>query len=312
MVVGYYQTWSSPWAGVGAALDLAKTPSHVNVLILSFAKPDCTYTKGSLALAGTGLDFSSTGTVVRDAVRALKAASPNTRVLLAVGGATYVNFKAMNVQCIKDLVDDLELSGVDVDYEPASPSCQRLGGGGVKCATDAESVDVVTKLRAAFPKGAYILSTASWHVGCYGEGAWAASQPTFSQYFGVNLAMAKSAAGSTLDLINIMAYDAGGPSSPAGSPTGFNWRESFSSTRAAWPNAAVALGVEVPPEAWGGYVSDAADVQARADYAVANGGAGLMLWSLQKPGTPSPKTVASIACTKFGSCSTAAWPFPGS
>jgi chitinase len=306
LVVGYYQTWSSPWASSGANLDLAKTPSHVNVVILSFAKPECTYTKGSYALAGTGLDFSSDGTVVRDAVKILKANNPGTRVLLAVGGATYTNFAALNTKCVKDLVDDLGLDGADIDYEPSNPACQRLSGGGVKCATDAESVDVVTKFRAAMPKGSYILSTASWHVGCYGVGAYANSLPA-SIYTGVNLAMAKSAAGSTLDLINLMSYDAGGPAS-----TGFSWRESFLSTRVAWPTAAVAVGVEVPPEAWGGFVSDAADVQARADFALANGGAGLMIWSLQKPGNPSPKTVASIACTKFGTCSSAAWPFPGS
>jgi chitinase len=283
-------------------------------VILSFAKPDCTYTKGSYSFAGTGLDFSSSGTVVRDAVKVLKTNNPGTRVLLAVGGATYTNFANVNMKCVKDLVDDLGLDGADIDYEPASPNCQRLAGGGVKCATDAESVDVVTKFRAAMPKGSYILSTASWHVGCYGVGAWTNSLPTFSQYFGVNLAMAKSAAGSTLDLINIMAYDAGGPNAPSGNPTGFNWRESFASTRAAWPTAAVALGVEVPPEAWGGFVSDEADVKARADVVLQNGGAGLMLWSLQKPGTPNPKTVASLACAKFGTCPTTAfvWPFSGS
>ena len=167
-------------------------------------------------------------------------------------------------------------------------------------------------MRAAMPKGKYIMSTASFHVGAYGVGSFVNSQPTFSQYFGVNLAMAKSASGQTLDLINIMAYDAGGPSSPSNSPTGFNWKESFLSMRQAWPNAAVALGVEVPPEAWGSYVSDNADVMARADFVLQNGGAGLMIWSLQKPGTPSPKTMASIACTKFGTCSSAAWPFSGS
>jgi chitinase len=313
LVVAYYQTWSSPWAGTGANLDLAKTPAHVNVVVISFAKPDCTYAKGSLSFLGTGLDFSSDGAVVRDAIRTLKANNPGTRVLLAVGGATYTNFAALNMQCVKDIVTDFGMDGADIDYEPASPNCQRLAGGtGVKCATDAESVEVSDKFRAAMPKGQYILSTASWHVGCYGVGQWANSLPTFSQYFGVNLAMAKSASGGSLDLINIMAYDAGGPASPAGNPTGFNWRESFLSTRAAWPNAAVALGVEVPAEAWGGFASDEADVRARADFVVQNGGSGLMVWSLQKPGTPSAKTIASIACTKFDTCSSAPWPFSGS
>lgn len=36
---------------------------------------------------------------------------------------------------------------------------------------------VLAALRNALPKGQYLLSTASWHVGCYGQGAFAASKP---------------------------------------------------------------------------------------------------------------------------------------
>lgn len=85
---------------------------YINVVIVSFAKPDCQYTKGSLTLSGTGLDFSSPGSVVKAGISALKAATGgNTKVLLAVGGATYYNWGAMNVQCVKDLVDDLGFDG---------------------------------------------------------------------------------------------------------------------------------------------------------------------------------------------------------
>lgn len=93
--------------------------------------------------------------------------------------------------------------GVDLDYEPGSPAC-KASAGGVSCATDSESVAVTTALRNALPKGQYILSTATFHVGCYGTGAFVSSKPTWSQYFGVNLAMARSSAGQQLDLINIM------------------------------------------------------------------------------------------------------------
>jgi hypothetical protein len=41
-------------------------------------------------------------------------------------------------------------------------------------------------------------------AGCYGEGAFAESKPISSDS-GVNLALAKSDAGKTLDLINVMA-----------------------------------------------------------------------------------------------------------
>lgn len=107
------------------------------------------------------------------------------------------------------------------------------------CPTDAEAVAAVTKLRAALPKGQALLSAASFHVGCYGTGAFAASKPA-TAYTGINLAMARSDAGQSLDLINIMAYDAGNLGS-----TGFDPKESLRAHRAAWPTATVALGVEV-------------------------------------------------------------------
>lgn len=50
---------------------------------------------------GTGLDFSSDGAVVRDAISSLKARQPNTRVLLAVGGATYTNFAGEPGACYR-------------------------------------------------------------------------------------------------------------------------------------------------------------------------------------------------------------------
>lgn len=65
---------------------------------------------------------------------------------------------------------------MDLDYEPSNSNCV-VGTTSVSCSTDAESVSVTAALRAALPKGQYLLSTASWHVGCYGEGAFKASQP---------------------------------------------------------------------------------------------------------------------------------------
>jgi hypothetical protein len=50
--VGYYQSWSAAWKSTGAQLDLANIPSYVNVVVVSFVQPDCTYTKGSLVRGG--------------------------------------------------------------------------------------------------------------------------------------------------------------------------------------------------------------------------------------------------------------------
>jgi chitinase len=85
----------------------------VNVITVAFAKPDCTYVKGSYALAGTGLQFKSDGLTVRTAIATLKAAQPNTRVMLAVGGASpdYMNFVGLNTACIKNILDDFGFDG---------------------------------------------------------------------------------------------------------------------------------------------------------------------------------------------------------
>ena len=95
---------------------------------VSFAQPDCTYVKGSLALQGTGLSFSSDGPTVKAAIAALKATQPNTRVMLAVGGATYTNFAALNTACIKNIVDDFGFDG----------ECTRQTRCAAGCATDSQ------------------------------------------------------------------------------------------------------------------------------------------------------------------------------
>jgi hypothetical protein len=82
----------------------------------------------------------------------------------------------LNTQCIKDIVTDFGLDGADIDWEPSGPNCV-ASGGTVSCPTDTEAINVATKLRQALPKGQYLLSTASFHVGCYGTGAFAASKP---------------------------------------------------------------------------------------------------------------------------------------
>ena len=64
-----------------------------------------TYKKGSvLSVDNSGLQFSWDSAVVRDAIILLKATQPTTRVMLAVGGASYQNWGGLNAKAIKDLV----------------------------------------------------------------------------------------------------------------------------------------------------------------------------------------------------------------
>jgi hypothetical protein len=104
-----------------AACCLLPVTAHVNVVIVGFARPDCTYVKGSLDISysTTGLIFdndfiSATGAELKAGIAALKAAQNNTRVLLSVGGGSdaYNNWAAINTNCLKALVDDVGFQGV--------------------------------------------------------------------------------------------------------------------------------------------------------------------------------------------------------
>lgn len=256
-------------------------------------KPDTTYAGGATFL-GTGLDFSSDPAVVKESIALLKQRNPNTKVLVAVGGATYWEFSKLNTKAIAAFVKEFGLDGVDLDYEPTNPGCTKNAlSGKISCLTDTEYIASIQALRAALPRP-YMLSTAPWSIGAYGEGAFVNAQPQ-GAYTGVAINPLRTA-GADLDLLNVMSYDAS---------NALNVTEAYDAYRALFPGA-IAMGVEVPPEAWGGHVLTLPEVAQIADYLKAHGGNGMMLWSLQKPGSPSPAAISNVICNKFslGACST--------
>lgn len=97
-----------------------------------------------------------------------------------------------------------------------------------------------------------------------------------------------------------MSYDAG--------PT-YDPKEALDAYRALY-SGRILMGVQVPPEAWGGHVITVQECQQTAAYVKANGGDGMMLWSLQKAGTPSAQTLSTTICNSLGlgSCSTPLFP----
>jgi hypothetical protein len=68
-------------------------------------------------------------------------------------------------------VEDFDLDGIDLDYEPSGISCT-VTNGAVSCNTDQQSVSVATLLRQALPQPTYLMGAATWHIGAYGEGAF--------------------------------------------------------------------------------------------------------------------------------------------
>ena len=290
LFVGYYQTWSDSWKADGADTALAKLPSYVNVVNLSFAQPNMTYAPGSLSLSGTGIGLPYDGPTLKVAIAALHQKNPGTRVMLSVGGATFPSFGDFKAGVIASFVKDFGLDGVDIDYEPSNPSCA-IAGGHVSCPSDAEYVSVVKSMRAALP-APYWISIAAFSVGAYGEDAWASAPPS-SSYGGISLAVLKQA-GSALDLVNVMSYDAGPSFDPVQALHAY---QHYFSGR-------VAMGIEVPPEAWGGHIQTIAEIDTLADAVNASNAAGLMLWSLQKEGPA--QQFATEMCSKLGlvGCST--------
>jgi chitinase len=58
------------------------------------------------------------------------------------------------------------------------------------------------------------------------------------------------------------------------------------------------MGIEVPPEAWGGHVETIGEIGQLAGAVKSSGAAGLMLWSLQKP--TQNQQFATEICNQLG------------
>ena len=274
--VAYFQSWSEKWSDDPKKLQLANIAPYVNMVVISFMRPDATY-DGNNSLAGTGLDFSADGAVVKEAIAYLKSNNPGTKVLVAVGGATYHNFAALNTKAIADVVEDFGFDGVDIDYEPFNNGQCSSTNGQVTCTTDAEYLRIVNEIRQAVPRP-YLVTVAAWSVGAYGEGEWADAKPK-AALTGVLLNLLRSPEAGHIDQLNVMSYDAGPEYDPI-------------IALAAYQNyfqGNIVMGVEVPPEGWGGHVYTISEVRNLAQAVMNTNAAGMMLWSLQKQpdGTPS-------------------------
>jgi chitinase len=258
----YYQTWSANWASSPANHDLTKIPSNINVVYLAFAQPDMVYTRGSNTFQGTGLQFSADFAVVKGAIAILRARG--VVVMLSIGGATYA-FNSVNASAIANLVTDLGLDGVDIDWEDYQGAVAKGKLG-----------PIIQSVRSALPRP-FKVCIAAFSVGAYGRDKWVNAMPA-SQNTGMCVDGIISN-GADLDWINIMSYDA----SPAYDPL-----IAYDAYRSIYSGPLI-IGVEVPPEAWGGNVVTV--TQARKYYAKADG---LFVWSYQKTGSPSCADLLSV------------------
>lgn len=165
--VGYYTSWSEGYADKvtdASKLKLANLPTGINIIEVSFAKPDLVYSPHSDNLSLTGLQFSGTKDPIKAAIKI--AQEKGQKVLLAVGGATYNNWGNTNFHGIAQLVDDMGFDGVDIDYEmDGGCSHTKQGDGWVLqgCQSDKELTSILINMRKALPNK--IISAATRSVG---------------------------------------------------------------------------------------------------------------------------------------------------
>ena len=284
---GYYQSSSAHWAGSENDHSIAKIPSYITYILISFANPNSNYTPGSNSFGGSGLDFNSDFKVIKAAIALAHKKNPYQKFLLSVGGSTY-QWTSPNYIGIIALMIDLGLDGIDIDYENI-PSCQNVDSDNLSCNTDKQLTDIINNLRAHIPAGK-LLTAATLSVGAYGTSLFPNSKfgPS-SSYAGMWVNPLRNA-GDKLDSIFVMSYDA----SPAYSPIdGFRAYKSLFKKN-------VLIGLEVPPEAWGRYVLNVNDALKYANYAKDNQGSGVFIWSFHKHSETDANTFIGPICGAYG------------
>lgn len=292
-IVGYFETWMARATWESATYSLAMVPSYIGIIPIAFAKPDSVYSAGSYNFKGAGLDITATKDVALGAIKL--AQNKGQKLFLSVGGATYPNFAAINIPALMALVKDLNLDGIDLDYEAATNGCSNLNTSNLSCPTDTQMINIINQLRTGLDQiqastgRKMYLTAAVWSIGAYGT----PSYPT-NKYGPVGNKSALwvnplKQAGSKLDMLFLMSYDAGNAST-----TGYRPLDALKAYKDIYAGP-IYLGIEVPPEAWGGNLTTPQDAVTNANLATELGGAGTMIWALQVQGTLNGATVNSMS-----------------
>jgi len=297
-IVGYFETWMAQGTNDPATFSIAAMPSYVKYMPLAFAKPDSSYEEGSYDFNKAGFGISARKDVALGAIAIAQA--KGQKLLLSVGGATYPNFKQFNLAATMALVKDLNLDGVDLDYEANTSGCQNLNSNNLSCPTDSEIIDIVTQLRkglddleTSLHKHLY-LTAAVWSIGGYGSvnfpsSCAAADKPDSKRYepCGAKAALwvnPLKQVGNKFDMLFLMSYDAGKYFDS------YNPIDALKSYQALY-SGPIYLGLEVPPEAWGGNVTTPNQWLDLAKQAEQLKAAGTMVWALQVQGTANGQAV---------------------
>lgn len=261
MIGVYFETWGCPWTDKPEECALAKIEKPIDVVFLSFCRPDCTYRKSQGTWYGTGLDFSPEFQVIRKAIQILK--QKGIRVMLAVGGASY-SFDVFNHKNVAELMYDLELDGMDIDWEP------------VRGIADAHKLGPIIEQAKQYCVSGQWLSMAGFAGGCYPprEG---------DLYRGINLPGLQSH-GHLLDFVNIMNYDAG---------KDWDGLAAYDSYRQVFKKELL-YGFQVGKQGWGDAYLTLPEVEKACQHIKPNQD-GCFVWAYFKEGNPNCKQVLDLA-----------------
>lgn len=242
---------------------LAKVPSYVDVVYLSFGKVQCSYVDLSSDIKDTvGLNFEGTCNDFKKLIDLVKSRCPNIKFMLSLQQSTpeeYIpepydsdgwgGMTSTHVANIKKFLDDVGIDGVSIDYELLSSiddlehHCQTDPETGLRyCYTDQEFTDVLTLLRNGLPQGEYLIDIAALHVGFFGEDEYINASPV-GWNSGYNLFLKNNEElMNKLDGIHIMNYDAGFEYDPV---------MALRACRKYFPTIPSWIGLRAGPPEWG-------------------------------------------------------------
>lgn len=270
-LVGYYPSWlcASPLkTDCDPVTSLGEVPAGYTHVILSFAQPDFAW--DGTSWNGTGLQFrKGTPADIRTSVAALQ--KRGVRVLLAVGGAKYLNWAPLAAEADKAgpltnalaaAIEDMRLDGLDVDYETDGAGPREI----------AEYAGAIRAMHRAVTLAGSdrILTLAAWSTGadCTAATGLDACGGKASRWQGragrERLLFRDRALFGKLSMISVMSYDAG--------TAEFDAVAAYALYRTLVPSHVVLnIGFETSPEGWGDGILVVHDGDAVCPGAVAKG-----------------------------------------
>lgn len=264
----YLPSWSNPWTARALDNELAKLKTempNLGLVYLSFCKPDTVYTKNSFD--NTGLQFSSDFAVIKAAIKILR--DQDVLVMLSVGGGAYWHSQVQyNAQHVVNLANDLECDGIDIDWEGTIENSHELTA-------------AIRNTRNIYQK---YISFAGFSTGAYG-------QVPGSPYMGTAI-HALTNAGSMVDWVNIMSYDAGDFNM-------YNPMSAFDCYRLYFKKP-LYLGIQPGKQGWGDHIITENEITSLCRFVKdQNTTDSIFVWSYRKPADITCQRVLEIAQREF-------------